>query len=111
MTLTQNVGLPYRRLPDDTAPVVELPGGGREVGYAGAIRVRLQMVSSAFHLDDAVRPEWEALGTLPRHLVFAMHENIGDDTRVYHVQRIAGVEQTRGDGGIEEVGGFTVLEV
>lgn len=109
-TLSANVAVPYDKDIESRTPILELEGGGQEVGLDSPITVRLGM-TIRYKGGDAVETEVQALSRAARHTVGFIYENNGNTAEVYHVRRSGDFQFRRGDGAIEDVSGMDFLEV
>jgi len=109
-TLSANVGIPFEKSIESRADVLELRGGGQEVGLDSPLVVRFGM-TIRYRGGDAVEAQIQALAAIPRHTVGLLYENNGNTSEVYHVHRAGDFSFRRGAGAVETVSGMDFLEV
>lgn len=111
-TLLTNLEVPYRKTHFDKAELIDLGSAGEEVGPSPAIRLIISG-SAKFDRDAALAAhldQYQEIAAIPRNRVWLFHENQGDLSKCYHVQRADSVEIVR-NAGTWEVSNLTMREV
>lgn len=109
-TFGKNVS-PYSVEYADDAEVLEMGGGGRQVGLPTPVKLIMTLEGRFYASDSTTLAQWRSLAQVPRNTVFVLYENLSNSTRFWHCRRTASARLAPKEGSTLKMEQVTVEEI